>query len=79
PSSTPLIAGDLLFTIGVAGKMHALEKNDGRVVWSRSLWDEDLGGNFLPHGYSSSPVAYRDTVIVPVGGEDAGLVAFDQA
>lgn len=78
PSSTPLIAGDLLFTIGVAGKMHALDKSDGRVVWSRDLWGEDLGGNFLGNGYASSPVAYRDTVIVPVGGAGAGLVAFDQ-
>lgn len=77
PSSTPLIAGDLLFTISVAGKMNALRKKDGGVVWSRNLWDQDLGGDFLAHGYSSSPVAYGSTVIVPVGG-GAGLVAFDQ-
>ncbi|MCP3978651.1 MAG: PQQ-binding-like beta-propeller repeat protein [bacterium] len=78
PNSTPLISGDLLFTVGVAGKMNALQKGDGKLVWSRDLWGDELGGNFLAHGYSSSPVAYEDTVIVPVGGETAGLVAFDR-
>lgn len=78
PSSTPLIAGDLLFTVGIAGRMHALRKVDGQVVWVRDLWDGDLGGNVLGNGYTSSPVAYEDTVIVLVGGEDAGLVAFNR-
>jgi len=78
PRSTPLIAGELLFTIGVAGKMHALNKNDGKVIWSHTLWDGEFEGNHLSHGYSSSPVAYKDTVIVTVGGEDVALVAFDQ-
>ena len=78
PRSTPLIAGDLLFTIGVAGRMHALNKNDGKVLWSHDLWDEDFDGTILEHGYSSSPVAYKEMVIVPVGGDNAGLVAFDQ-
>ena len=78
PRSTPLIAGDLLFTIGVAGRMHALNKNDGKVIWKAELWGDRFGGNVRGHGYSSSPVAYKDTVIVTVGGENAGIVAFDQ-
>ncbi len=78
PRSTPLIAGDLLFTIGVAGRVHALNKHDGKVLWSRDLWDGDLDGNVLGHGYSSSPVAYKDSVIVAVGGKNAGLVAFNR-
>jgi outer membrane protein assembly factor BamB len=78
PRSTPLIAGDRLFAIGVAGKMHALNKRDGKVLWTHELWGEGFGGNVRGHGYSSSPVAYNDTVIVPAGGENASLVAFDQ-
>jgi outer membrane protein assembly factor BamB len=78
PSSTPLLAGDLLFTVGIAGKLQALGKRDGEVVWSRDLWGEDFGGNVLFHGYSSSPVAYEGKVIVPVGGDGAGLVALHQ-
>jgi outer membrane protein assembly factor BamB len=56
-----------------------LNKNDGKVVWSHTLWDGEFEGNHLSHGYSSSPVAYRDKVIVTVGDDDAALVAFDQA
>ena len=78
PRSTPLIAGDLLFAVGASGSMKALDKGDGAIFWSNELWGEEFGGNFLGHGYSSSPVAYKETVIVPVGGENAGLVAFDQ-
>ena len=76
PRSTPLIAGEQLFTTGITGKMHALNKTDGAVLWSRNL--SDLGANTLGHGYSSSPVAHKDLVIVLVGGENASLVAFDQ-
>jgi len=78
PRSTPLIAGDLLFTIGVAGKLHALNKSDGQPVWSTELWGAGFDGNVRGHGYSSSPVAYKDSVIVTVGGQDAGIVAFDR-
>lgn len=78
PRSTPLIAGDRLFTVGVAGKMLALDKRDGTVLWGRELWGEAIGGRPQESGYSSSPLAYEGTVIVPVGGETAGLVAFDQ-
>ena len=39
PRSTPLIDGDRIFTIGVAGKMHALNKKDGKVLWTHDLWD----------------------------------------
>ncbi|MCH7631683.1 MAG: PQQ-like beta-propeller repeat protein [Planctomycetes bacterium] len=78
PRSTPLIAGDRLFAIGVEGKMHCLDKKSGKVYWKRDLWTE-FEGNVLNHGYASSPIAYKNTVITLVGGKGAGIVAFDQA
>ncbi len=77
PRSTPLISGDRLFTIGVSGKMLCLDKNDGKVQWSHDLWKE-FDGNVLQHGYSSSPIAYKNTVIVLVGGAGASIVALNQ-
>jgi outer membrane protein assembly factor BamB len=79
PRSTPLVAGELLFAVGLTGRMHALRLADGAPQWSRDLWGAELDGNLLDHGYASSPVAHRDMVIVPVGGASASLVAFDQA
>lgn len=77
PRSTPLLVGDRLFTIGVSGVMHCLDKATGEVHWSVDLW-KDMGGSFLNHGYSSSPIAYKDQVIVPVGEKDQAVVSMNQ-
>ncbi len=77
PRSTPLISGNRIYTIGVAGKMHCLNKKNGKVVWSHDLWEE-FGGTILNHGYSSSPIEYGNNIITLVGGEGHGIVAFDK-
>jgi outer membrane protein assembly factor BamB len=79
PHSTPLIVGSLIYAVGVKGMMHALDKNNGRMVWKHDLWSE-YGKHFDGSGgYSPSAVAYRNTVIVPVGGRSGQcLMAFDQ-
>lgn len=77
PRGTPLIDGDYVYTIGVRGIMHCLDKKTGKVAWKHDLWEE-FNGNFLNHGYSSSAFPYKDTVIVLVGGEGAGMVAFNK-
>lgn len=79
PRSSPLLVGERIFTIGVAGLFHALDKNSGKLLWSKDLWAEPLSGNFLLHGYAASPIAFEDTVIVMVGGEGTGLVALHQS
>ena len=78
PRATPLIAGDRIYTIGVAGLMHSLEKETGEVVWAHNLWGGVFGGNRLMHGYASSPIEHGDTVIALVGGEGKSIVAFDK-
>lgn len=78
PRSTPLLDGDRLYTIGVSAKMHCLDRDTGKVIWSHDLWDE-FEGNVLNHGYASSPIAYKDTVIALVGGEGQSIVAFSKA
>jgi outer membrane protein assembly factor BamB len=77
PNSTPLLAGGRLYTIGVAGTLHALDAGDGTPIWFRELWD-DLDGTFHELGYSPSPIPYGDTIIALVGGRDRGAVAFDK-
>lgn len=79
PRSKPALARGRLFTAGIVGTLLALDADDGRILWRRELWGDGLAGNRLSHGYSSSPLAWRDLVVLPVGGPDAGLVAFDQA
>jgi outer membrane protein assembly factor BamB len=77
PHSTPLVVGNLLFTVGVVGKLHALDKQTGKVVWSHDLYQE-YGGTRMGRGYSCSPMAYKNMVIVTVGKPGQALMAFDQ-
>ncbi|MGH9839941.1 MAG: PQQ-binding-like beta-propeller repeat protein [Blastocatellia bacterium] len=77
PNATPLVAGDLLITVGATGKLHAWAKQTGNVVWAHDLWRE-YGGTRMERGYSCSPLAYQNTVIVAVGGVGQSLMAFAQ-
>jgi outer membrane protein assembly factor BamB len=78
PYATPLLAGDRLFTTGVNGRLQSLDKKTGKVLWTQMLWT-DHGGTNLMYGYASSPIAFRDMVIVPVGGKGKATMAFQQA
>lgn len=77
PYTTPLVVGDRLFTTGVAGRLQAIEKKTGKLLWTQQLW-QDHHGTQTMYGYASSPIAFRDTVIVPVGGRGHAVMAFRQ-
>lgn len=77
PHATPLIVGNLLYTAGVTSKLHCLDRRTGKLVWSHDLWGE-FKGTFIDTGYSMSPIAYQDTVILTVGGQAQSLMAFYQ-
>ena len=78
PYSTPLVVGDRLFTTGVFGRLQCLDKKTGRLLWAQELWAQH-GGSRLMYGYACSPIAFRETVIVPVGGPGKALMAFQQS
>ena len=77
PYATPLIVGDRVFTAGVAGRLQCLEKKTGKLLWTQQLWT-DHHGSRLMYGYASSPIAFRDMIIVPVGGSGKAVMAFRQ-
>ncbi len=77
PHSTPLLVGDRLYTVGAMVQLRCLEKKTGKVLWSHDLMDE-MGASHLSRGYGASPIAYKDTVILNVGGKEAGLAAYKQ-
>jgi len=78
PHSTPLLIDDVLYTVGATGKLFALDKKSGKVAWSHDLW-KDYGGRKMDRGYSCSPLAYKNTIILTLGGgENQTLIAFNQ-
>jgi outer membrane protein assembly factor BamB len=84
PHSTPLVAGDRLFTIGTNQLLLAFDKHTGKVLWSHDLVKEFNSPELLIRpvvkvGYACSPIAYRDTIICSVGGPGQAVMAFRQA
>ena len=76
PYATPLLAGGLIFTVGIDGRLHALDAATGAVRWSHDLvarFDLDTYNAF-----ASSPLAVGQTVVLPLGGSGLGVAAFDQ-
>jgi outer membrane protein assembly factor BamB len=83
PNATPLIVGDRLYTLGRNAALHCFQKADGTVLWKHKL-QKNFGAQIETCGYSCSPIAYGNTIIVPLGRaendkrEGKSLVAFDQ-
>lgn len=77
PHSTPLIVGSRLFAASSRRELFALDKATGRVIWSHDFIKE-LGAPAPDRGFAASPLAYRDTVILTVGGAGQAVAAFNQ-
>jgi len=77
PNSTPLIVGNRIFTVSATVIFHCLDKRTGEVIWKHDLMDE-MKASHLGRGFSPSPIAYKDTVILPVGAPEASVAAFKQ-
>lgn len=76
PHATPLITARHVFAVGSTGKFFAVDKKTGRPVWSKDLYAayQVVWGR----GYSCSPIAYKDTVILVLGKKGRSVVAFHQ-
>jgi outer membrane protein assembly factor BamB len=74
PRATPLLDGGLIYSIGASGLLHCLQRDSGKVVWSLDL-QKDFGAKVRARGYSVSPMAWKDNVIVLAGGPGAAVVS----
>jgi outer membrane protein assembly factor BamB len=75
PYATPLVLPDRVITAGIAGKLQCLHRTSGKPIWTQELWTTHKGTQLM-YGYASSPLAFRDTIIVPVGGKGKAVMAF---
>ncbi|NQV22790.1 MAG: PQQ-like beta-propeller repeat protein, partial [Rhodopirellula sp.] len=74
PRATPTLFNDHIYFAGPSGLIGCLTAETGDLVWSRNVVEE-FGGKGSEFGYSCSPTVVDRLVVVPVGGEDASLVA----
>ncbi|MEM1179680.1 MAG: PQQ-binding-like beta-propeller repeat protein [Acidobacteriota bacterium] len=80
PNATPAILGDRIFSISIDGQLKCLDLASGELLWQHDLPKEyGRRSRDEEYGYSQSPLIYRGTLLVQVGGTDHGVVAFDPA
>lgn len=73
PRSTPVVHGDLVYTVGAVGHLFCLNVNTGAVVWARNFVD-DFGTTLPTWGMVASPLVDGDQLITLVGGQEGALV-----
>ena len=76
PYSTPLIAGGTVFAVGIDGAMHALDLETGAMRWSHDLVARFELSEY--NAFAASPLPVGDTLVLPLGGSAAGVVALDR-
>lgn len=77
PRSTPVIDAGRVYTLGAEGKLHCLELDTGRSVWSHDLLAEYHPPESF-FGVGTAPLVEGRLVLVNVGAKGAGIVAFDK-
>ena len=78
PRSQPTVAGDRLLLVSGRGRLVALDRSEGRLLWQRDLVAE-LGAEIPIWGFAASPLVLDGKIFAPVGGEGQALAAFDLA
>lgn len=73
PIATPVIDGDLVFSLGRKGQILALDAKSGRLVWSRHL-KQDFSSTRPHHGFGTSPFVYQDVLLLQTGDRDGKSV-----
>ncbi len=78
PRSTPAVDDDAVFCLSASGKLVAVARSDGKVIWEVDF-TKQYGSTIPRWGYSTSPLLFEDLVIMEVGGSDNhGFAAFSK-
>ena len=77
--TTPTVGGELVYTVGPMGDLHAISLKTRQPAWHKNIW-KDFGGEAeLPRwGIVQNPLLYGDLLIVAPQTPQAGVVAFDK-
>ena len=80
PNSTPLVAGEVVYTLGMTGILSAWRASDGTLVW-RNDYSSSVDTSKLFCGTAMSPLAEGGAIVVHVGSDVHGgqVIALDPA
>jgi outer membrane protein assembly factor BamB len=71
PNSTPLVAGNRLFTLGVTGVLNAWDTAAGKLLWTRDF-SPAIDTSKLFCGTAASPLLVNNRLVVQVGSDIHG-------
>lgn len=77
PRSVPVVSNGKVFTFGAQGKLQALNVETGETLWEVDTKTR-FGFRKAFFGSAGSPLVEGQNVIVNIGGQNAGIVAFDK-
>lgn len=75
--SAPTIVDDLLYVGTGMGDLYCLNRENGKLVWSRDFTG-DFQGVYPLHGHSEAAVVWQDRVFWTPGGETHNVVALNR-
>ena len=79
PRACVTLVGDRAFSLGATGQARCLEAKSGAVVWKKD-YQSELQISMPIWGVSASPLPYKDTLILQIGGApNACVVAVNQS
>ncbi len=77
PISTPLISQNKVVGLSAAGRLFALDRKSGDLVWDSDLV-ADHQAKIPFYGFATSPILYNDILVVETGGATQNAIsAFD--
>lgn len=74
---SPVIVGDKIYLESGHGKLVCLQNSDGKILWSRELF-EDFDGSNTQWGVNETPVVDGDVIYATPGGKNNNVVALDR-
>jgi outer membrane protein assembly factor BamB len=78
PRSTPTVVAGKVYFVTPQGVVGCARAGDGELIWKVDF-QAKFKGRGTEFGYSCSPLVIGELVILPVGGESAGVIALSAA
>ena len=77
--TTPTVDGELVYTVGPMGNLHAISTKTRKPAWQKNIWKDFGGAAQLPQwAIVQNPLIYGDLLIVATQTSEAGVVAYDK-
>ena len=73
----PTITNKYIYVGTGLGNLYCLDRNSGRMVWSKELI-KDFNGSLPLHGHSEAPLVYDNKVYWTPGGKENNVVALNR-